>query len=91
MYAIQDVNKAARTNEIGIFIKKGGLLTADVPLTFLFKFIRVRTAGDVTIIDENGNTFLLIDCQPGEYHPIIAKGYASSGTTATGIYYYGGV
>jgi hypothetical protein len=87
---INNVHPATPTNQIGVFPQKGGALSADTPLNFVFKMIRVRTAGDVNIMGIDGNNYLVIDVQPGFYTVAEGFGYASSGTTATGIYWYGG-
>lgn len=87
---INNVNPTTPTNQIGIFPQKGGLLTANTHLGFCFKMIRVRTAGDVNIMGIDGNAMLIIDVQPGFFTIAEGYGYLSSGTTATGIYWYGG-
>ena len=88
---INNVNPFSRTEQVGIWIQNGGAITLDVPLGHVFKFLRVRTVGDINIRGIDGNAYLLIDAQPGEYHPVWGTEVLSSSTTATGIYWYGGV
>lgn len=90
-YVIQKINPVARGREIGIWPKRGGLITLDVPVGEPIKFIRVRTAGDVVMSDAFGNTITIPDVQPGRFDLATwGDRILSAGTTATGIYWYGG-
>lgn len=87
---INNVNPASRTEQVGIWIQKGGTITLDVDLGFVFKFLRVRTAGDLNVKGIDGNSYLVPDAQPGEFFPTWGTTVLSAGTTATGIFWFGG-
>jgi len=89
---IGNVNPASRTEQVGIWLLNGANapMTLDQDLGFVFKFLRVRTAGDVEVKGIDGNSYIIIDAQPGEYHPGWGTAVLSANTTATGIFWYGG-
>jgi len=89
---IQPSNRRGGSGGIGRFMSHGltAAATLDVEIPFIFSSFKVRTAGDVMVVDTGDQPFLVIDCVPGETIWAVGKMFLSAGTTATGIFPYGG-
>lgn len=90
---IIDAEPNARRDRYGLFMSKGytSPISADTENPWVFTHIMVTTVGDVVVIGTDQNEFKLPKCQIGIVYRAVGIAIASSGTTATGIYVYGGV
>lgn len=90
---IQPSNRRGGSGGIGRFASHGldTAITVDVEVPFIFSSFMVRVAGDVMIMDTGDQTFTMPGCLPGIQYWAVGKMFVASGTTATGIYVFGGV
>lgn len=90
---VVDILISARGDDIGRYPTKGVMtpVTLDVENPWFFKKFMVRVAGDVVVVGKDNNPFTYPACQPGIPYQTFAKMIQSAGTTATGIYIFGGV
>lgn len=90
---ISPTTRTGGSGGIGRFASIGFItaVTPGVENPWIFSSFMVRTAGDVVIADRNNNSFLMPDCQPGVQYFAVGIMIVASGTTATGIFVFGGV
>lgn len=90
---IQPTTRTGGSGGIGQFASIGFLtaVTFDVENPWIFSSFMVRTAGDVVIRDRAGNTFLMPGCLPGTQYYAVGIMIVAAGTTATGVFVFGGV
>lgn len=90
---IDAVGSARRkTAGFGRFASKGYLtaITPGVENPWIFTGFMVRVAGDVVIVGTDAEEFLMPACQPGVQYFAPGVMISVTGTTATGIFVYGG-
>lgn len=92
-YPIIDILGSTRAERLGRFASKGlsSPITPDTENPWIFSSFMVTVAGNVVVEDRAYNTMLFPACQPGRQYWAIGIKIVASGTTATGIYVYGGV
>lgn len=90
---ISPTTRTGGSGGLGRFASKGFVVavTPDIENPWIFSSFMVRTAGDVVVADRNNNNFLMPACQPGVQYFAVGIKIIASGTTATGIFVYGGV
>ena len=90
---IQPTTRTGGSGGIGTFASIGFLtaVTPDVENPWIFSSFMIRVGGDVVIRDRAGNSFLMPACIPGVQYYALGIMIVGAGTTATGIFVYGGV
>jgi hypothetical protein len=83
-------NESANPSELSIYWDFGGAVTLDVDTPQLFKAISVRNAGLVMWENLAGEIQSFYCNVPGQIYPIRGKKIVT-GTTASGIYWAGGM
>ena len=93
LYKVVDILLSTRRERLGRFASKGftSAVTLDVENPWAFSSFMVSTAGDVVVQDGEGNLMKLPACQVGRQYWAVGVKILSSGTTATGIFVFGGV
>lgn len=88
--AINNVNPASRTEQVGIWIQKGKRAVLDQDVGWVFKWFRINSPGDITVEDIEGNPMLFESVQVGEFVPAWGRKILSAGTTGSDIMVYTG-
>lgn len=83
-------HKEAHPKELSIYWEFGGAITLDIETPQPFKAITVSVGGLVKWINLDDKTQEFMCAVPGQIYPIVGKKIIT-GTTATGIYWAGGV
>jgi hypothetical protein len=90
---IQPSNRRGGSGGIGRFASHGLTVAVTIgsELPFIFSSFMVRVGGDVAILDTGDNSYILPGCLPGIQYWAVGKMILTAGTTATGIFVFGGV
>lgn len=93
LYKVVDILLSTRRERLGRFASKGTTtaVTLDAENPWPFSSFMVTTAGNVTIEDGEGNQMTFPACQIGRQYWAVGVKVLTAGTTATGIFVYGGV
>lgn len=98
-FEAEAISPQTRTEDIGVVIKSGGIITNDAILTQYFKLLHIGTGGNLLVRGIDGNIIPFFGLLSGDWVPVLGNQVVSAATidgspyttTATDVTWHGGI